>query len=121
MILGGSWWALPGPQGFVMEVLDVLEEGCSVILALPPNTPAGLHDSLISDLDVRGTLSWRNVDLASPKTIAQVLADELIPLTRRAPRAFAEDIVADPGLRNAVIYLTGLTDHERFREFSAFF
>jgi hypothetical protein len=121
MTAKGSWWDLPGPHSFVMDVLDALEEGCSVILGLPPNAPAGLHDNLIADLDARGTLYWHTVDIAGSKKIAQLLADDLIPLARRAPRSFADEIVSDIGLRTTVIYLTGIDDHDRFREFAAFF
>jgi len=117
----GSWWDLPGPNGFVGDVLNALEDGCSVILALPPSAPDGLHDSLVTELDGRGTLRWRTVDLAGSKKIAQAMADELIPLARRSPRSLGDEIVLDPGLRTTVIHITGISENNRFREFAAFF
>lgn len=119
-MLWRSWWNLPGPGGFVSGILDALEAGFSVILALPPGTPDGLEESLIAETDTRALLHWREVDLSGAKKIAQAMADELIPLARRPPRALAEDIVRDSGLSTTVIHITGLDDGLRFKEFAAF-
>src|SRR4051812_7960370 len=100
--LENIWWSLPGPHSFVLDVVDALEAGSSAILALPPTTAAGLHASLIANLDLRGMLEWRTVDLSGPGRIAQVLANQLIPLARRPPRAFANDIALDAGLQATV-------------------
>jgi hypothetical protein len=116
-----SWWDLPGPHGFVLDVLDALEDGFSVILALPPGAPDGLHDSIIAELDSRGTLRWREIDIFGSKSIAQLMSEELIPLARRSPRPLGDEIVFDPGLSATAIYVTGLTEDNRFREFAAFF
>src|SRR4051812_4272968 len=107
MMLGGIWWNLPGPHGFVCEVLDALDAGASVILALPPGMPDGVHESMLSETDQRAVLRWRVVDIAGDKKIAQSMVDELIPLARRTPRALAEDIVRDPGLSATVVHVTG--------------
>jgi hypothetical protein len=115
-----GWWNLPGPNGFVSEILDALEAAFSVILALPPGTPDGLEESLIAETDERATLRWRAVDISGAKKIAQSMADELIPLARRPPRALAEDIVRDPGLSATIVHVTGFDDSLRFKEFAAF-
>jgi hypothetical protein len=81
--------------------------------------PDGLHDSLIAELDDRGTLRWRVIDIAGSKKIAQLMADELIPLARRSPRALGDEIVYDPGLSTTVVSVTGLNE-TRFTEFAAF-
>jgi hypothetical protein len=120
MMFRGSWWDLPGPRGFILDVLDALEDGSSVILALPPSVPDGLYDSLIAELDDRGTLRWRAIDIAGPKRIAQLMADELVPLVRRSPRSLGDEIVYDPGLGTTVVSVTGLNETGRFREFAAF-
>jgi hypothetical protein len=119
--LGDIWWSLPGPHSFVLDVVDALEAGSSAILALPPTTPAGLRASLIANLDLRGMLEWRTVDLSGSGRIAQVLASQLIPLARRPPRAFANDIALDSGLRTTVIHVSGIELETRFTEFAAFF
>jgi hypothetical protein len=103
-----------------LDVLDALEGGCSVILALPPGVPDGLHDSLIAELDDRGALRWRAIDIAGSKRIAQLMADELIPLARRSPRSLGDEIVYDPGLGTTVVSVTGLNETGRFKEFTAF-
>jgi hypothetical protein len=72
--------------------------------------PDGLHDSLIAELDDRGTLRWRVIDIAGSKKIAQLMADELIPLARRSPRALGDEIVYDPGLSTTVVSVTGLNE-----------
>lgn len=118
--LGRIWWALPGPHSFISEVVDALEEGRSIILALPSTAPTGLHEHLIANVDLRGTLEWKTVDLSGAGRVAQILANELIPLARRPPRAFANDIVLDPGLQATVVQLTGLERGGRFKEFAAF-
>ena len=115
-----GWWNLPGPKGFVSEIVDALETGFSVILALPPGTPDGLEEGLIADADERATLRWRAVDISGAKKIAQSMADELIPLARRPPRALAEDIVRDKGLGATIINVTGFDESLRFKEFAAF-
>lgn len=118
--LGRIWWALPGPYSFISDVVDALEEGRSIILALPSTAPTGLHGHLIANVDLRGTLEWKTVDLSGTGRISQVLANELIPLARRPPRAFANDIVLDPGLQATVVQLTGIERGDRFKEFVAF-
>ncbi|UWU76607.1 hypothetical protein N2603_43255 [Bradyrhizobium huanghuaihaiense] len=118
--LGRIWWALPGPHSFISDVVDALEEGRSIILALPSTAPTGLHGHLIANVDLRGTLEWKTVDLSGAGRVAQILANELIPLARRPPRAFANDIVLDPGLQATVVQLTGIEQGGRFKEFVAF-
>ncbi|MGL3107249.1 hypothetical protein [Bradyrhizobium sp. BR 1432] len=118
--LGDIWWSLPGPHSFVVDVVDALEAGSNAILALPPTTPAGLHASLIANLDLRGMLEWRTVDLSGSGRIAQVLANQLIPLARRPPRAFANDIALDAGLQTTVIHVSGIELEARFTEFAVF-
>lgn len=115
-----SWWDLPGPQSFVAEVLDALSGGISVLLALPPGTPPQLEESLVDGADQQTTLRWRTVDVSGTKKIAQLLADQLIPLARRPLRALEVDIVHDPGLSTSVIHIKGLGERQRFREFAAF-
>ncbi|WP_316193251.1 MULTISPECIES: hypothetical protein [unclassified Bradyrhizobium] len=65
-------------------------------------------------------MEWKTVDISGAGRVAQIMANELIPLARRPPRAFANDIALDQGLQATVVQLTGIERKERFKEFVAF-
>src|SRR5262245_25866160 len=120
MRLDDLWWHLPGPRGFLEDILRHLNAGRSVALAIPPGRAPGLESALMALVHDETALAWKRLDLSPGGTIPDVAADALIPLLRRPPRALPADIPREESLCSAVLFVTGITRRERFQEFAVF-
>ena len=70
------FWALPGPQGFLEEVVQCLNVGSSVVLAIPAFGPPDVMDALGER--IRGRWFWDVVSPPEDKNPAAFIAEHFI-------------------------------------------
>lgn len=100
-----SFWSMPGPAGFLDEVLQATQDGLNVVVAAPVSGAFGLDAALLDGLRTR----WveRVSVLGSDPPVAQVArALGAEPTIRTMDDLFADSRFEGLG----VLYLEGITD-----------
>jgi hypothetical protein len=103
-----AWWSLPGPATYLDEVLDVLRQGRSVVLALPRHAPPGLEEAFAAAVSRDRVWRWTAVE--------PIEGESPLHSAVRACWAGGEgpvgvsSLVQDPRMRNRVLWLDTFSD-----------
>jgi len=105
------WWQLPGPNRFVLRVVQDLRDGKNVILCLPEHLPGGLAYAVRSTLSEGDDWSWHTLHVHGddPVEPAHLLFSRFVPEVCPEAIRNAQTLSKEEAFTGKVIWLDGLT------------
>lgn len=113
------WWSLPGPNGFVTEVVANLRAGRHAVVLLPRHAPPELAVAVAAGVAQDAGWVWSRVPVAADGGAAAI-GRALLGGVTTTPLA---ELVAHPTLRGRILWLDvpDATDWAEWRAFAAAF
>jgi hypothetical protein len=98
------FWSMPGPAGFIDEVLQATQEGLNIAVAIPADCAGGL-DAVLMDRLRQRVVDFVSIHGTDPPAMQVGRALGVAPTVRNV-----DDLFGDPRFADSVlIYLQGLT------------
>jgi hypothetical protein len=105
------WWQLPGPDQFVLRVVQDLRDGKNVILCLPEHLPSGLAFAIRSALSEGEDWPWYTLHIYGddPVEPAHLLFSRFVPEVCPNALRNAKTLAQEEAFAGKIIWLDGLT------------
>lgn len=106
------WWELPGPSGFLEEIVTAASEGLSVLIPWPPNAPSGLGEAAKDKFDAETSCRIEIFDVSTfgPEETPTIgLCQRLLGFGNLASGFNIRALVTASELEDCVIWIRGFT------------
>jgi hypothetical protein len=105
------WWQLPGPNQFVLQVVQDVRDGKNVVLCLPEYAPGGLAYAIRSVLDDGDGWLWYTLDIHGHDSVepAHVLYSRFVPEAPSDAIRNGKTLSQEETFAGKILWLEGLT------------
>ena len=115
-----SWWKMPGPEGFVNDIVDDLADGRNCVVCVPTVAPLGFRDAIIGAAEERGLRAWNTVHcLENHRTPIDVLFGMYAPDSTALQLRSLENLLLLSEFRSRTLWVQCQDDSE-WKEWRAF-